>query len=320
MVAYAAMGAAGLPETSWAVFSALFVVQASVGGTLGTAFERILGTFAGVAVGVGVLHIADAFDLSTALCIASGVGAMTLLVARYPSLSYGLVTAAIITVTREHPALAGALHKALAIVVGSSAGMVAGLCVLPRSARQTVRERLAGVTREFGALIVDCAQVQTHCGGGERDRVQGSIELSMTAARAMAQVSGLEHPRKLPSQYWSSSQVRAADRVWYSLATLERLSQTCLPAHVCDCLAAPVNDAAQACQARLNAIAEAIEQRTTDRLPEGDSVALDALSQAMETLLAEGHFSTADREQLYAAKWVWRYVHGVIEAFADSLR
>lgn len=65
--AYAAYKALGLPQGYWAVFTVMIVMQGSIGGTLGAATERMMGTLAGALVG-GL-----AADISFARHSASGL-------------------------------------------------------------------------------------------------------------------------------------------------------------------------------------------------------------------------------------------------------
>ena len=51
------MAVTGLEDPSWAVFSALFVVQANVGGTIGSALWRIAGALIGAVIAVLLMWI-----------------------------------------------------------------------------------------------------------------------------------------------------------------------------------------------------------------------------------------------------------------------
>ena len=56
LIAYCIMALTGLDSPSWAVFSALFVVQANVGGTIGSALWRIAGALLGAAIAVVLMN------------------------------------------------------------------------------------------------------------------------------------------------------------------------------------------------------------------------------------------------------------------------
>lgn len=70
--AYAAYKALGLPQGYWAVFTVIIVMQGSIGGTLGAATERMIGTLAGAIFG----GLAAAFHSNTSL----GIGIALVLV------------------------------------------------------------------------------------------------------------------------------------------------------------------------------------------------------------------------------------------------
>ena len=74
-----------LPSPSWSVFSAIFVLQTSVGGTLRTAIDRITGAVIGLAVGIACLYtFGFGEQWRTLLALAVSVSTMSLLAGFYP--------------------------------------------------------------------------------------------------------------------------------------------------------------------------------------------------------------------------------------------
>ncbi|NRF50221.1 FUSC family protein, partial [Pseudomonas stutzeri] len=53
-----------LPDIAWGAFSALFVVRASVEGTIGEATGRILGALIGIALGVSLVLLTNFAQLA----------------------------------------------------------------------------------------------------------------------------------------------------------------------------------------------------------------------------------------------------------------
>ncbi|WYX50944.1 FUSC family protein [Achromobacter xylosoxidans] len=131
LLAYAWMTWQRMPDVAWGAFSALFVVRATIEGTVTEAIARIVGAMAGVALGVGVVLLAAAMNLSIAWSIVASVGAAAFMSIRWPWLGYSLVTATILTVAPDDDILAGAASKTLAICVGSTSGILAAFTVLP---------------------------------------------------------------------------------------------------------------------------------------------------------------------------------------------
>jgi uncharacterized membrane protein YccC len=73
LVAYVLAELFALPQGYWAVFSAIIVIQASVGGSVKATIDRVIGTIGGAivggAVGFAVPH-QNVFSLGVALVIA----------------------------------------------------------------------------------------------------------------------------------------------------------------------------------------------------------------------------------------------------------
>jgi uncharacterized membrane protein YccC len=75
--AFATYKTLGLHEGYWAVFTVLIVMQASIGGTLGAATDRLLGTLLGAVLGgIGAaLGRTDTLELGLVLVTVTGIAA-----------------------------------------------------------------------------------------------------------------------------------------------------------------------------------------------------------------------------------------------------
>ena len=73
--AFVAYKLLNLQQGYWAIFTVLIVMQGSIGGTLGAATERMIGTLAGAVLGgiAAALHDDSPYKLGTALVIVTGL-------------------------------------------------------------------------------------------------------------------------------------------------------------------------------------------------------------------------------------------------------
>ena len=86
-----------LPQGYWAVFTAVIVTQTSVGGSVSTGIDRLIGTIGGVAYSVAILTVMphDTWP-DIAIAIAVALFPLAFLSARYSSFRVAPVTAIIL--------------------------------------------------------------------------------------------------------------------------------------------------------------------------------------------------------------------------------
>src|SRR4051812_48277430 len=76
---------ASLPQGYWAVFAAVVVTETSVGGSMQTAFNWMVGTLGGAVYGAVVASLLPhATNVGVALELAAGLAPLALLAALYP--------------------------------------------------------------------------------------------------------------------------------------------------------------------------------------------------------------------------------------------
>lgn len=169
LAALLAFGAAQLLHLHlplWAVLTAIIVTQLSVGRSLKTALDYLIGTIGGVIYG-GVVTIfvphGNEFELLALLAVV--VAPLALLAAFNPRLHVATVTAIIVllvpTMTEVQP-IDSAIDRVLEVGVGAITGLVVSFFVLPSRAMgmamgcaarilelmaDALRELLAGLTR-----------------------------------------------------------------------------------------------------------------------------------------------------------------------------
>lgn len=155
-VAYVAFRLLGLQQGYWAVFTVLIVMQGSIGGTLGAATERMIGTLAGAVLG----GLAAAFHSDTP----AGIGIALILVtcitvwgaAVRPQLRVAPVTAAIMLLTEPAgaPVEQFVIDRIIEIGLGGLIGVLATVLIFPARSHAVVVARSVAVLTRIQRLLV----------------------------------------------------------------------------------------------------------------------------------------------------------------------
>ena len=314
-IAYAAAVLLRLPEPSWAVFSALFVVQDTVGGTVTSALNRILGAAVGLALGLAVVLVVGIGPWRSLVALILAVGVMAGIAGRWPHLQYGLVTVAILVVAPSYQLLEGALVTALEIAVGAVCGAAAGAGVLPVAAHRSAARHLAQATRCCGQLL---ERGMTAIVRNEPPALlpqHQQVEAELTRARElMLQSRRSRHDRsgRLFDLY------RRLDRLWYTLALVDRISSMHLPEAAAP-MTGPIRKATVACCVYLQHLADAIE--SGERPPDAaEPLAVTGqVAAAIESLREQDSLRSTSRAELEAVltlSFAWQQVSTSVAALA----
>src|SRR4051812_29799579 len=131
VLSFALAHALGLPQGYWAVFTAVLVVQGSVGGSWKASVDRLIGTLLGAVYGAVIATAVphdDVLLLGAALAIS--LTPLALLAALYPSYRVAPLTAVILLLgsagTTEGPFIA-ALLRTVEVSLGGFVGMAVSL-------------------------------------------------------------------------------------------------------------------------------------------------------------------------------------------------
>ncbi|WP_260599253.1 FUSC family protein [Sphingomonas endolithica] len=154
-IAFAAYKMLGLTQGYWAVFTVLIVMQGSLGGTLGAAFDRMLGTLVGAGLGAvgALLHGDGAVGTGAALVLVTGLG--TYLATLRPQLKIAPVTASImmLTMPRGTPIADFVVDRIVEITLGGGIGVAAMALILPASSQAMVTRRAAEALDRMHGMI-----------------------------------------------------------------------------------------------------------------------------------------------------------------------
>lgn len=160
---FALAEAMGLTQSYWAILTAIIIMQASVGGSLKAAIDRLLGTLSGAACGVAVAGVVPHHEpWGMALALAVALAPLALLAALNASFRVAPITAAIVllgTVSQHGSLLLSAVERVLEIGLGSIVGLAVALLVLPARGHDVLTEAAGRVLDILGqtlpALLAD---------------------------------------------------------------------------------------------------------------------------------------------------------------------
>ena len=140
LIAYGVGESLALPQAYWAVFTAVLVSQASVGGSVKAAADWLMGTLGGGAYAAVVSTLVPETDpVTKAAALAVALLPLAFLAAVRPTFRFAPVTGVIIIliapVTQLSP-LEAATNRLVEICVGGFIGLIVSLFVLPARASQ----------------------------------------------------------------------------------------------------------------------------------------------------------------------------------------
>jgi uncharacterized membrane protein YccC len=168
LLAFGVAHGLGLAQGYWAVFTAIIVMQASLGGSLSAALDYFVGTLGGAVYGVIVALIIPIDRLDTlALALAVSLGPLAFLAALRPSFRVAPITAAIILIipgTQQTGVWDPAIGRIIEIAIGSVSGVLVSLLVLPERAHRIAAETAGTIL----GLMANLMPVLTAWGGGQR--------------------------------------------------------------------------------------------------------------------------------------------------------
>jgi hypothetical protein len=148
--------ALALPQSYWAVFTALIIVQGSVVGTLAAGLDRFIGTLAGAVFGAAVALTGELWPVPQVLLLLLAVAPVALLAAIRPSFRIAPVTAAIVLFTTPSNAspITSAMDRVVEIALGTIIGIIVSIFVLPSRARRICLERSAEILKLLAQVLV----------------------------------------------------------------------------------------------------------------------------------------------------------------------
>jgi uncharacterized membrane protein YgaE (UPF0421/DUF939 family) len=217
LLAYVVAELFALPQGYWAVFSAIIVMQASVGGSVKAAIDRVIGTIGGAVAGGAVGYVVphqNVFSVGVALVIA--LVPLTLVAALCPNYRIAPLTAVIVLLTPGAQQLGpvdSAIYRIVEITLGSFVGLGISLVLLPVRAHGLVISTAAHAL----SLLAELDDWLGVLGGG-RDRtritqLQDDIRAAMARLEIVAGEAHQERRTYLTHEFDPDPLVRTVFRL-----------------------------------------------------------------------------------------------------------
>ena len=322
LATYAAVEATGLPEGSWAVITALFACEASVGGTLGAAVGRLAGTALGTLIGLGCALLIGISDWRTALGLLLIALTVTAVAARYPSTRFGVVAGSIILLVPEGDLVAKAWERAVAIGLGTVIGTLAALFLFPERAHRNAEAHLGRAIRRCGDLLATAVALLTGEAGGDLRAIHDDIRRELQAASEMTGES-LAPQLKPGAAAAPGDLLRATQRLWHTLILIDRAEQGPLPEDPCERLRPALRALSDAFCGYIADLGGAVERGEAP--PRQDALrerlrTLDAAIEAMRRDGATRPLPSAEAERVFALSFAMRQLARDLDAFGADRR
>lgn len=301
LLAFGATSFMGRENMSWGVFSALFVVQASIGGTVSLGLERIAGAVLGAIIGVTAVLLPLDGLAGTLVSLWIGVSVMSLVSARWPKLAYGLVTVTIIIVAPDFYVVEGALEKIVAIGIGSVCGMVAAVSVFPVSARRRADHHLSQALRACGRLLDEYINRLT-TDRDEDSRADSDVSHALSRARDMSGQAQAERAPMARPDGTHFELLAEVERFRYTLTLIDRFSDTGLPEQWCSANRDVLHALGKAVNEQIAHLADAISSRTPCEPVAGVQACYEQLCADVDRMAGDTDVPRAGRERLIAVK------------------
>lgn len=279
----------GLPQGWWAVITALLVVQASVGGSLKAALDRLLGTLAGAFYGALVaIVIPPASDIGLATAIALAILPLAFLAAVNPIFRVAPVTAIIVMLPvygAPSDPLVSATDRVLEIIIGNIVALAVTLVFLPTRAHGQLREAAARVARLNADLMERLIDGLTRNQGRQSvPPLHARIRAALKQAETAAEEAARERRMRVSDDPDPEPVVRTLYRLRHDLVMVGRAAAKPLPAATLAELGPFLSTAHQDASALLRGISASLIARTNAPPLDAYQASVRALAQAVERL------------------------------------
>ncbi|HEV2677008.1 MAG TPA: FUSC family protein [Aliidongia sp.] len=283
----------GLPQSYWAVLTAVIVMQASLGGALKASIDRIVGTIAGALWGVIVaLTVPHGGSWLLAAALTLALAPLALLVAFKPAYRIAPATA-IIVLLGSSSQVAGpilpAVHRVLEIGIGSLVGLAVALLVLPARAHRLLADAGAGVLAILAQLI---GQMPARLGGETAadswQRLSDRRRKAQDKAETLAEEAKRERRNRLTDTPDPEPLARTLRRLGTDLASIGRATAEPWDRSLADRLEAPAATVAETAATFLNECGRALTGRQPPPSIEPFAAALESFSKTVADFRRDG--------------------------------
>ncbi len=288
-----------LPQGYWAVFTAVLIMQTSVGGSLQAITDRLIGTLGGASYGAVVATLVPHDNvIAMGIALAVSLAPLGLIAAVNPSFRVAPITAIIVLIGNvgvQQGPIEAAFYRTIAVALGSLVGLGVALTVLPARAHNLLghaANRMLGLlARLFSVLMQGLTQPANDALIG---RLHDDIRMALAKLETIAAEAARERRNYLTDEADPEPLPRALRRLRHDLVMVGRCAAEPLPERPRAALAPALAKISDAVAAFLRAAGVAIEKRTpppafndVDEALVGYSVSLAAMRDAGQALPAD---------------------------------
>ncbi len=277
----------------WAVLTAVFVTQASVGRSLKATIDYVIGTLAGVAYGGAVAVLFPHSSESALLAVlAISVAPLALLAAIKPNFTVAPITAVIVilvpTITHTNTVVS-AVDRVLEVVIGGLTGLIVSFLLFPSRAHAQAVVAAARALDEMARVLnvlIDALE-----GGIDLEslhRIQETIGLSLGSLNTLAAEAERERAAGIARKTQTGPMVRTLLRLRHDLIILGRTAREPLPVDLQARLRPALEQIRAAVSKYLRASGAALIAHRKPPQPEEISAAFDAFESTLRDLRTEG--------------------------------
>jgi uncharacterized membrane protein YccC len=316
-----------LPQSYWTVFSAIIVMQATVGASVKATLDRLAGTLGGAIAGGAVAYIMqpqDPWSLGAALVVA--LVPLSFLAALQPNYRIAPVTAVIVLVTpgaQQLGALGSAFYRILEISLGSAIGVGISLLLLPARAHGLVTSAAARMLGLLADLLRDLMAVLA-CSSerGRIEKLQGEIRAGMARLEIVAGEARQERTTHLTQEFDPDPLVRTVFRLRNDTIMIGRVAANPLPDAIIARLREPVAAVSDATQRFLRDSGAALLERRNPPARDEVERALERFIAAIEALRRDGVTRALPPDEtgrLFALGFALEQMRRDFDEFADRV-
>lgn len=226
-----------LPQGYWAVFTAVLVVQGSVGGSWKAAVDRLAGTLLGAAYGAVVAVLIPHGDtLAVGVALVISLIPLSLLAAFNPAYRVAPITAIILLLgsagVTEGPVRA-ALLRTTEVALGSLIGVIVSIFVLPARAHTLLGQAAGAVLRRLSELLsLLLASLTTPVASDQITQRQDAARVVLANLETIAAEAARERRNRLTDDIDPEPIARTLRRVRNDLILIGRVASESIPTEV----------------------------------------------------------------------------------------
>jgi uncharacterized membrane protein YccC len=318
LAAFAFSELIALPQSYQAVLTTVIVLQASLGGSLKSSLDRLVGAVGGgLWGGLVALSMPDP-DLAARFgALALGVAPLALVAAFNPAYRVAPITAIIVLLSpfsSESGPLAAAAERVLAIAIGCAAAFVAALLLWPARAHSLLAERaqdalalMGELTERYAAALSDALDIAA------AQALHRQINAALAQLAAIGQEAVQERHSFLTAAPDVEPLLRTLRRLHHDLSLLGAALAEPPPEIVAGRLRAPTAAALAALAAALRDGGAALAAHIAPPPLDDVAAAVAGHEAAMAELRREGTLRGLDGEavgRVFALAFVLEQMHG----------